>query len=101
MMSRDPTPEIRHEAERSRFVTEVDGEQCVVDYQRDGSVLRVLSTRVPRAVEGRGIAAALTEKVLQFAAAQDLRIDPVCSYTAAYLRRHARPAPDPQAGPAR
>lgn len=100
-MSRHPRPDIRHEPQRNRFVTEVDGELCVVDYQRDGTLLRVLSTRVPRAVEGRGIAAALTEQVLHFADQEGLQVDPVCSYTAAYLRRHARPAPDPETGPAR
>lgn len=94
-MSRHPTPEIRHEPERNRFVAEVEGEHCVVDYQRDAAVLRVLSTRVPQAVGGRGIAAALTERVLEFAAAQGLQVDPVCSYTASYLRRH----PQPVAGP--
>lgn len=98
-MSSHPRPNIRHEPERNRFVVEVDGEQCVVNYQRDGGILRVLSTRVPRAVEGRGIAAALTEQVLQFAADEGLQVDPVCSYTAAYLRRQARPVADPEAGP--
>jgi len=48
----------------------------------------VLSTNVPPALEGRGIAAALTEAALHFAASQSLDIDPVCAYTAAYLRRH-------------
>ncbi len=91
-MSTQPTPDIRHEPARNRFVAELDGEMCVVDYQRDGAVLRVLSTRVPRAVGGRGIAAALTEQVLQFAAEQGLQVDPVCSYTAAYLRRYPRPS---------
>lgn len=98
-MSRHPRPDIRHEPQRNRFVTEVDGELCVVDYQRDGTLLRVLSTRVPRAVEGRGIAAALTEQILQFAADEGLQVDPLCSYTAAYLRRQARPVADPEAGP--
>jgi hypothetical protein len=100
-MSRHPTPDIRHEPAGNRFVAEVDGELCVVDYQRDGTVLRVLSTRVPRAVEGRGIAAALTEQVMQFATSEGLQVDPVCSYTAAYLRRHPQAATGsaPKQGP--
>ena len=82
--------DVRHEPEQSRFVATVEGMDSVVRYRIDGGVMHVLSTHVPPALEGRGIAAALTRAALAFADAQGLRIDPVCSYTAAYLRRHGR-----------
>lgn len=82
--------DVRHEPEHARFVATVEGLDSVVRYRIDGSVMRVLSTHVPPALEGRGIAAVLTRAALAHADAQCLRIDPVCSYTAAYLRRHGR-----------
>lgn len=82
--------DVRHESEHARFVATVEGLDSVVRYRIDGSVMRVLSTHVPPALEGRGIAAALTEAALRYAAAQSLDVDPVCAYTAAYLRRHGR-----------
>ena len=82
--------DVRHEPEQSRFVATVDGRDCVVRYRIDADVMHVLSTNVPLPLEGRGIAAALTRAALAYANAHQLRVDPVCSYTAAYLRRLGR-----------
>ena len=43
---------------------------------------------MPEAIAGRGIAAALTEHVLKYAAAQNLGVVPLCPYMAAYLKKH-------------
>jgi predicted GNAT family acetyltransferase len=80
--------DVRHEPEQARFVATADGLDSVVRYRIEDGVMHVLSTNVPPTLEGRGIAAALTRAALAHADAQGLRIDPVCSYTAAYLRRH-------------
>jgi predicted GNAT family acetyltransferase len=45
-------------------------------------------TGVPAALEGRGIAAALVNKVIEDARAQRFKIVPVCSYVAAQFQRH-------------
>ena len=82
--------DMRHDLEHSCFVATVEGEDAVVRYRIDGDVMHVLSTHVPATLEGRGIAAALTHNAIAYAAAHQLRVDPVCSYTAAYLRRHGR-----------
>ena len=79
--------DIRHEPERNRFIATVDGHVCVVEYVQHDGVLRIYSTQVPSAVGNRGIAAAHTEHALRYAEAHALAIDPVCPYTAAYLRR--------------
>lgn len=81
--------EIRHEPARNRFIATVDGHDCFVEYVQQDDVLRIYSTQVPTAVGNRGIAAALTEHALKYAEAHALSIDPVCPYTAAYLRRRA------------
>lgn len=81
--------DIRHDTVRHRFSATVEDHDCFVEYVQQDDVLRIFSTQVPTAVGNRGIAAALTEHALQYAEAHALSIDPVCPYTAAYLRRRA------------
>jgi predicted GNAT family acetyltransferase len=79
---------IEHQAARGRFCTLVDGEACVVDYRLEGGVMVINHTEVPRRLEGRGIAAALTQAALDHAQAQGLKVNPLCSYARTYMRRH-------------
>jgi predicted GNAT family acetyltransferase len=71
-----------------RFETHVDGQLCVLDYRRQGTLLQLDHVGVPDAVGGRGIAAALTETALRAARREGLRVVPHCAYVAAWLRRH-------------
>jgi len=79
---------ITHNAAASRFETHVDGHLCVAAYDLDDGVLRMIHTEVPRALEGRGIAAALVRAALSHARTHGLRIAPVCSYVRVYMKRH-------------
>lgn len=80
--------EIVHNRAASRFETTVDGLLCVADYRRRGDVLVLPHTLVPAALRGHGIAAALVGAALDWARAEGLKVDPVCAYVAAYMRRH-------------
>lgn len=84
----DSAIDVRHNAAASRFEATVDGLLCRVDYQQDGSVMRMFHTEVPPALEGRGIASRLVRAAFDYADANDLRILPLCSYVASYVRRH-------------
>lgn len=81
-------PEIAHDAATRRFETTVDGERCTLDYELAGTTMTITHTRVPKPVEGRGIAAALMEAALTHARARGWRVVPKCSYAVAYLGRH-------------
>jgi predicted GNAT family acetyltransferase len=80
--------QIEHDRAAQRFTTVVDGHRAVVDYQLDDGRMSITHTGVPRAIEGRGIAAALTRQALDTARAEGWRVRAVCAYAAAYLRRH-------------
>lgn len=80
--------EIVNNRAASRFETTVDGLLCIADYQRRGDVLVMPHTVVPAALRGHGIAAALVQAALDWARAEGLKVEPVCSYVAAYMRRH-------------
>ncbi|TXL67203.1 GNAT family N-acetyltransferase [Zeimonas arvi] len=80
--------EVRHNEAASRFETTVEGLLCRADYRLDGNTMRVFHTEVPRALEGRGIAAELVRAAFEHAAQHGLKVDPACSYVRVWARRH-------------
>lgn len=61
---------------------------AVCAYRRQGDTLVLHHTEVPPALQGQGIAAVLVHAALDWARAERLQVRPVCSYVAAYMRRH-------------
>lgn len=85
-MSGDPA--IVHDAVRRCFETVVDGWRSECVYRLDGGTMVLTHTGVPPALRGRGIAAALVAAALGHARERGLRVRPLCSYVALYMRRH-------------
>ena len=79
---------IEHLPAAGRFQTLVEGEACVADYLLQGGAMVITHTQVPPRLEGRGIAAALVQAVLDHASANGLKVSPLCSYARAYMQRH-------------
>lgn len=86
-IGRVDTP-ITHRPAENAFVAQIDGALALCAYRRDGDTLVLHHTEVPRALQGRGLAAALVQAALDWARAEQLVVRPTCSYVAAYLRRH-------------
>ena len=81
--------DIRHDTSAHRFNTTLDGYTGYVEYAiLADDTLDIRHTIVPGAIEGRGVAAALTEALLEYARANGLKVLPSCSYAKAYLMRH-------------
>ena len=59
------------------------------NYRRDGDVLTVLHTEVPREINGRGHGSALVAGLLGIARAQGLTVVPACPFVRAFIARHA------------
>ena len=78
---------IRNET-ASRFEASVDEQLCIADYRLQGKVMVMPHTVVPPSLQGRGIAAELVRAALEWARAEGLKVEPVCSYVALYMRRH-------------
>jgi uncharacterized protein len=79
---------IEHDPEAQRFSTVVEGQQAVLDYRVSNRVMTITHTAVPPAIAGRGIAAELMHAAVQAASTAGWTVNPVCSYAAAYMRRH-------------
>ena len=79
---------IKHNAPQQRFEWTENNVLCVLDYDLGDGVLTITHTGVPESVGGRGIAADLTKCALETARAENWLVRPLCSYAAAYIRRH-------------
>ena len=83
---------IEHLPERGRFQAVVEGQTCVAEYRLDAGVMAITHTEVASQLEGRGIAGALVQALLDYAQAHGLKVRPLCSYAAAYMGRHPETA---------
>ena len=79
---------VQHDPTVQKFFARVEGHEGELKYRRDGGRMEILSTTVPAAIGGRGVAAQLVKTALEFARSNGRRVKPTCSYAAAYIRRH-------------
>lgn len=88
MPDASPDIDVTHNLDHHRFETMVDGARGEAVYQRIGNTLHLVHTEVAPSLEGRGIAGALVEAMLDYAAANGFKVVPQCSYVRAWMRRH-------------
>jgi len=79
---------IEHNSAAGRFEARIDGWLCRCDYRMVDGVMHLVHTEVAPALEGRGVAAALVRAALAWAAEQQLKVRPRCSYVRAHMQRH-------------
>ena len=80
---------ILDDAERSRFEAWLGGELAgVLTYRRSADVTELPHTKVAERFEGRGIGGLLAKAALDDARERGSRVDPVCPFIAAYIRKN-------------
>ena len=79
---------VRHNAAQHRYELDTDHGVAVAVYHEQGDRMVFTHTEVPRADEGKGIAASLMKEALSDGRRRGFKIVPVCSYVVAYVRRH-------------
>lgn len=79
---------IIHDSEASRLYADIEGERCLLDYQRSGATITITHTGVPAKLGGRGIAAALVGAAFELARAEGWKVIPACSYAEVFAGRH-------------
>jgi predicted GNAT family acetyltransferase len=70
-----------------RYEMDEEGLTSWADYRRSGERLYIDHVESPPALRGTGAAGRLMKALAQDAKRQNLRITPICSYAAAWLRR--------------
>ena len=81
---------IVHNETENRFETWIDNQLSKLDYMQDGDTIVMTHVGVHPEHRGQGVAGKLTEVALEYAKEKSLRVIPMCSYVAAYIRRNPR-----------
>jgi predicted GNAT family acetyltransferase len=72
----------------SRFELAEEGHIAFASYRRRGNLLVVPHVEAAPALRGKGSAGRLMEALASHARGEGLKIEPACSYAAAWFRRH-------------
>jgi predicted GNAT family acetyltransferase len=82
--------EVTHNPENHTFEVWIDGQLSKLDYIQDAKNFVITHVGVYPGHRGHGIAGKIVEASLQYAREQSLRVVPMCSYAAAYIRRNPK-----------
>ncbi|MCQ3938308.1 MAG: N-acetyltransferase [Chloroflexi bacterium] len=82
--------EVFHNPAENRFEAWIDGRLAKLDYMEDGNTIVMMHVGVPYEFRGQGVAGKITQAALEYAKEKSLRVIPMCSYVAAYIRRNPR-----------
>jgi len=74
--------------EESRFETEVDGHSAIIEYSVMPNILSLNHTVVDKALQGKGVAKEMVEKVLLQIEQRGLRVIPRCPFIKKYIKKH-------------
>jgi hypothetical protein len=80
--------DILHNPDELRFESNINGSLAVLLYQRDGQRIALTHTQVPPQARNQGIGSALAKAALDYAAAEQLQVLPLCSFIADYINRN-------------
>lgn len=80
--------EVTQNPAENRFEAWIDGQLAKLDYMEEGETIVMTHVGVPYEFRGCGVAGKITQIGLEYAKAKSLRVIPMCSYVAAYIRRN-------------
>ena len=80
--------EITHNEDNDAFEVWIGGHLSKLDYIQEGKNFVITHVGVHPEYRGHGLAAKIVEAGLQYAKQNALRVIPMCSYAAAYIRRN-------------
>jgi predicted GNAT family acetyltransferase len=80
--------QVIHNPGEKRFETVIDGKLSKLDYIQDGKNFVITHVGVHPDLRGGGVAGKIVQVGLEYARENSLRVIPMCSYAAAYIRKH-------------
>jgi hypothetical protein len=84
--------EVTHNQNANRFETRIGEFPGKLDYILDGKNFVITHVGVHPELRGQGVAGRIVEASLTYAREHSLRVIPMCSYAAAYIRRNPQHA---------
>ncbi len=79
-----------HDTEKHMFILEFPEGNAHIEYTLEGNTFTVIHTIVPKALEGRGIAAKLAAAAAEYAEEKGYTLASECSYMTAWMKRHGK-----------
>jgi len=80
--------DVAHNEADGRFETWIEGHLSKLDYIQNGKNFVITHVGVYPEYRNQGIAAKIVQTALEYAKQNSLRVIPMCSYAAAYIRRN-------------
>jgi predicted GNAT family acetyltransferase len=80
--------QVTHDPDAGRFEMMANGDLAFLSYTQEEGRMVIDHTFVPPGLRGRGIAASLVHAALVEARARQWRVEPQCSYVAAFMTEH-------------
>jgi predicted GNAT family acetyltransferase len=80
--------QVTHNEADHTFEVWIDGYLSKLDYLRDDGNFVIMHVGVYPEFRGQGLAGKIVEAGLEYAKRNSLRVIPMCSYAAAYIRRN-------------
>jgi predicted GNAT family acetyltransferase len=80
--------QVIHNPGERRFEVTVDGYPSKLDYILDGKNFVITHVGVHPELRGMGVAGKIVEVSLAYAKENNLRVIPMCSYAASFIRKH-------------
>jgi uncharacterized protein len=71
-----------------RFELEQDGQVAYLEYTIAGNVLALIHSEIPGPLRGSGVGSTLVQSALDWARNNNMKVDVVCPFVAAYLETH-------------
>lgn len=80
--------EIINNPEKKRFELHIGDKMAIVEYIPAKKNIVYTHTEVPPEFEGQGVGGKLAHHVMEYARENGLKVQPLCPFIAAYVRRH-------------
>lgn len=80
--------QVAHNPDQNRFEVRIGEYLSKLDYIQDGKNFVITHVGVHPELRGQGLAGRIVEASLAYAKEKSLRVIPMCSYAAAFMRRH-------------
>jgi predicted GNAT family acetyltransferase len=80
--------EVKDNPAKHRFETTIEGYTAFIDYKLQPGIITIIHTEVPEQLGGRNIAATMSKYALDYIAANNLQLIPLCPYMRSYLKKH-------------
>ena len=82
------TTDIRDDKIKNRFELDIEGHIAFSEYRRDGGVITIMHTEVPKELNGKGIGSKLMRGILELVRAEGARVKPLCPFAKGYIDKH-------------